>query len=377
LIHAASDRHLWARSYDRELRDVMALQGEVATAIAEAIQVEVRPDERRRLAQTTAVHADAYESYLKGRFYWSMRGRENMAKAAGYFQQAIAQDNAYAPAYSGLSDTFRQFDQEGMAPRDCMPKAEAAARKALALDDTLAEAHASLAGVLYRYDWDWDQADREFQRSLDLDPNSAEGHRAYAIYLLTVRRNEQAVVQARRAQELSPLSPVIGVELATALARVGRYDEAVEQLDKTRQLNPTFGRVTQTLALLYAQQGDRPKAIGVYESARARAQRSEAAPGPWLGYLYGATGRSEEARAALRALQERSTREYVTPQSYAIVHLGLGHRPEALRLLEKACDERAIEVLGFSGPLFDVLHDDPRYRDLVGRMGLAAAYFPG
>jgi TolB-like protein/DNA-binding winged helix-turn-helix (wHTH) protein/Flp pilus assembly protein TadD len=376
LVHAPTDRHLWARSYDRELRDVLALQEEVARAIAQAVQVEVRPDERRRLSQAAAVDPEAYELYLRGRFYWSMRGRENLLKAAGYFQQAIAEDATYAPAYSGLSDTYRQSDQDGVAPDDCMPKAEAAARKALALDDTLAEAHASLAGVLYRYHWDWDGAKREFQRSLDLDPNSAEGHRAYAIYLLTMRRDEEALRQAQRAQGLSPISPVIGVEMAVALMRMERYDEAIEQLRKTRELEPTSPRVDQTLALLYARQGDLPKAIASFEQGRVRKGRSAAAPGPWLGYLSGATGRRPEALAALRALEQRSREQYVTPQHFAIVHLGLGHRKEAFAYLERAYEQRAIEVLGFSGPLFDLLHDDPRYRDLVGRMGLAEAYFP-
>ena len=376
LIDARTDRHVWAKSYDRDLRDVLALQAEVAGAIAEAIQVEVRPDERRRLSRTAAVHPDAYESYLKGRFYWGMRGRENLLRAAGYFQEAIAQDPAYAPAYSGLSDTHRMFDQDGAPPRECMPKAEAAARKALALDETLAEAHASLAGVLYRYHWDWSGAEKEFRRSLDLDPNYAEGHRAYAIYLLTMRRNEEALPEAQRAHGLSPVSPVIGVELGAALARLGRYDEATEQLRKTRELEPTFGRVDQTLALMYAQQGDLAKAIAVFDERRARLGRPASAGGPWLGYLCGATGRSTEALAVLRALEERSRQQYVTPQQLAIVHLGLGHKEEAFTLLEKAYEQRAIEGLGFSGPLFDLLHDDARYRDLLGRMGLGEAYFP-
>ncbi len=256
LIHAASDRHLWARSYDRDLRDVLALQGEVARAIAEALQVELRPDERRRLSRTAAIHPEAYEAYLKGRFYWSMRGRDNLLKAAGYFQQAIAEDPTFAPAYSGLSDTHRLFDTNGLAsPRECMPKAEAAARKALALDDTLAEAHASLAGVLYRYHWDWEDAEREFQRALDLDPNYAEGHRAYAIYLLTMRRDAEALHEVRRAQELSPLSPVIGVEVAAALMRVG-------PLRRSRRTAPEDPRARPNLSAREADAGNGVRAAG-------------------------------------------------------------------------------------------------------------------
>jgi tetratricopeptide (TPR) repeat protein len=376
LIQASTDRHLWARSYDREVRDVLALQGEVARAIAEAVQVQLRPDEQHRLSRTAAVQPEAYELYLKGRFYWSMRGRENLLKAAAYFEQAITLDPTYAPAYSGLSDSYRQFDQQGVAPRECMPKAEAAARKALELDDTLAEAHASLAGVLFRYYWDWDGAEREFRRALDLDPSYAEGHRALAIYLLTRRRDEEALLHARRAQELSPLSPVIGVEVATALTRLRRYDETFEQLRQTRQLDPTFARVDQTLALAYAQQGDPKKAIAVLERRRASAGRPAAAAGPWLGYWYGVTGRSADALAELRGLEERSRQQYVSPQHFAVVHLGLGHKREAFTFLEEAYEQRAIEVLGFSGPLFELLHDEPRYRDLLSRMGLADAYFP-
>jgi TolB-like protein/DNA-binding winged helix-turn-helix (wHTH) protein/Tfp pilus assembly protein PilF len=377
LIDALTDHHLWARSYDRELRDVLGLQSELAQAIAQAVQVEVRPEERRRLSRAAAVHPEAYENYLKGRFYWGLRGRENILKAAGYFQQAIADDPAYAQAYSGLSDVQRGFSVNGVAPpRECMPKAEAAARKALALDDTLAEAHASLAGVLYEYHWDWEGAEREFQRALDLDPNYAEGHRAYAVYLLMVHRNQEALREAERARERSPLSPVINVELAYALARAGRYDEALERLRQTRELDPNFFRLGPTLALTYAQRGDFAKAIAVFEERKARTGHAAAPAGPLLAYLYGVTGRRAEALRALRALEDPSRQQRVGPQGRAIAHLGLGDKAEAVALLERACEERAIDVLYFSGLLFDGLHDDPKYRDLVTRMGLAKAYFP-
>jgi tetratricopeptide (TPR) repeat protein len=251
-----------------------------------------------------------------------------------------------------------------------MPKAEAAARKALALDDTLAEAHASLAGVLYRYQWDWEGAEREFQRSLELDPNYAEGHRAYAIYLLTVRRNEEALAEARRARELSPLSPIINVELGAALVRVGRYDEAIQQAHKALEIDPQFARAYTALAAAYEGQGDRPKAVAALEQAASLSGRAGSA---WQGYLYGVSGRRREAVAILAALEERSRNQYVSPQHFAIVHLGLGHKEEAFALLEKAYEERAFEVLGFSGLLFDRLSDDPRFQDLLRRMRLPTA----
>jgi TolB-like protein/DNA-binding winged helix-turn-helix (wHTH) protein/Flp pilus assembly protein TadD len=370
LIHAPTDRHLWSRSYERELRDVLALQAELAAAITQAIQGKLQPEAQRRLAARTTVNPDAYDAYLKGRFFWNRRSPPDLSKAVEYFQQAIERDSAYAPAYSGLSDAYRMFGLQGLPPRECMPKAEAAARKALALDDTLAEAHASLAGVLYRYQWDWEGAEREFQLSLELDPNYAEGHRAYAIYLATVRRNEEAVAEARRARELSPLSPIINVELGGTLVSVGRYDEAIQQLQRVLEMDPKFARAYVTLGAAYEGQGDRPKAIAALEKA---ASLSGGAGTAWLGYFYGVSGRRREALAILTAIEERSRKQYVSPQHAAIVHLGLGHEEEAFALLEKAYEERAFEFLGFSGPVFDRLSDDPRFQDLLRRMRLPTA----
>ena len=372
LIQAATDRHLWAQSYERERRDVLALQSEVAAAIAQAIQVKLQPEEKRRMTQVQAsVQPEAYEAYLKGRFYWSKRSPETSLKAVGYFQQAIEKDPAYAPAYSGLSDTYRAFDVQGLAPpRECMPKAEAAARKALALDDTLAEAHASLAGVLYRYDWDWEGAEREFRLSLELEPNYAEGHRAYAVYLMTVRRHEEALAEAQRARELSPLSLVINTELGLALVRLGRYDEAIEQLQKTLEIDPKFARVYQTLAFAYEGKGDWPRAM---ETLEGRPGDGHGRRYPWLGYAYGVTGRRSEALEMLARLEKLSHEHYISPQGPAIIHLGLGNKDQAMAWLEKAYDERAFEVLGFSGPLFDRLSGDPQFQDLLRRMRLPTA----
>ncbi len=372
LIHATSDRHLWAQSYERQLRDVLALQMEVAAAIAQAVRVKLQPEEERRLTRVeAAVRPAAYEAYLQGRFYWSQRSPETTPKAVAYFQQAIELDPAYAPAYSGLSDAYRAFDVQGLAPpRECMPKAEAAARKALALDDTLAAAHASLAGVLYRYDWDWDGAEREFRLSLELEPNSAESHRAYAVYLMTVRRHDEALAEAQRARELSPLSLVINTELGLALVRLGRYDEAIEQLHKTLEIDPRFGRAYQTLGVAYEAKGDWPRAL---EALEKTAGGGQGRPNPWLGYAYGVTGRRREALEILARLEKLSHERYVSPQGLAIVHLGLGNEEQAMAWLEKAYDERAFEVLGFSGELFDRLSGDPRFQDLLRRMRLPTA----
>jgi len=369
LIQAAADRHLWARRYERELRDVLALQGEVARAIAQAIQVEVRPEEGRRLASARVVHPDAYDAYLKGRFFWSKQSRDGKLKAVAYFEQAIEKDPTYAPAYSGLSDTYRQFDQQGLAaPRECMPKAEAAARKALALDDTLSEAHASLAGVLYRYHWDWPGAEKEFLVSLELDPNSAEGHRAYATYLASVRRDEESLAEVRRARELSPLSLSINTQLGRALTHLGRYEEAIDQLRKAQEIDASFVGPTIALGVLYLRKGDLPQAIAALEKAAALSSpRSQA----WLGYAYGVTGRRTEAVKILAELERLSRQQYVPPLSFAIVHLGLGEKQRALALLETGYEERTVDSPGLA-VLFELLRDEPRYQAILRRMGLPA-----
>ena len=279
LIHASTDHHLWARTYERELREVLALQGQLAGAIAEAVQVKVQPEEGRRLAGRGAVDPDAYDAYLKGRLFSERRSSRDLSKAIACFQQAIARDPTYAPAYSGLSDVYRMFGVQGLPPRECMPKAEAAARKALSLDDTLAEAHASLAGVLYRYQWDWQGGEREFRISLELDPGSAEGHRAYAVYLWTVRRNEEALSEMEHARELSPLSATINVELGAALVRVGRFGDAIQQVQKALEIDPKVGGAHTVLARAYEGQGDGRRALAALESG-SDSGRANA----WLAY---------------------------------------------------------------------------------------------
>jgi len=368
LIDAANDTHIWAHDYEREVRDVLGLQIELAEAIANAIRVEVRPEERSRLTRSQAVKPEAYDEYLRGRFYWSSRRAENLLRAAEHFQNAIAHDSTYAPAYSGLSDTYRQFDVLGLgAPRDCMPKAEAAARQALTLDDTLAEAHASLAGVLYRYHWKWAEAEQEFGRALELDPYYAEGHRARAVFLVFLRRNDEAVIAAERARELSPWSPEINVELGAALRRVGRYEEAIRQLRKTQEIAPDLPRLPQVLALTYLQMGDPARALATLD----RPAVPLSARGYVFGYLCAIQGRRQEARNVLTELQRRARSGYVSPQHFAIVHLGLGEQDQALLLLEKAYEERAFDVHSFSGLIADVLLDEPRFQDILRRMGLA------
>jgi TolB-like protein/DNA-binding winged helix-turn-helix (wHTH) protein/Tfp pilus assembly protein PilF len=367
LIQARGDRHLWAQTYQREQRNLVALQADIALAIAREIDQQIRPDEAQRLSRVRMVSPQAYDEYLRGRFEWNRRTPAGTLSAVHHFEAAIAADPQYAPAHSGLSDAYRFFDAQGLAaPAEGMPKAEAAGRRALALDDSLAEAHASLAGVLYRYRWEWQASEQEFQRALSLDRNNAEIHRAYAGLLFTLRRYAEAVDQGYRARALDPLSPVISVELASALFRAHRPDEARAVLEHARTLTPTGTRVDQALAFEHLDRRRWRDAIDVI-----RRSTSGEAPSAWLAYAYAMDGRPEDARAVLARLHALAATRFVWPQMFAVVHFGLGEREEGFRWLDEACRQRAFEMRTFTSGLFDLLADDPRFQDLLRRMGLS------
>jgi TolB-like protein/DNA-binding winged helix-turn-helix (wHTH) protein len=368
LIQAAGDGHLWAETFERDERDVLTLQADIALAIALAVHSQIRPDVQHRLARARAVNPGAYDAYLRGRFEWNRRTPGGMLKAIRYFEEAIAKDSRYAPAYSGLSDTYRFLDLQGLAaPAQAMPQAEMAAKQALALDDSLAEAHASLAGVLYRYRWEWRAAEQEFRRSLELEPNYAEGRRAYGIYLSMMRRYDESVEQLRRARQLNPLSQTYSMDLVQALVFAGRRDEAFAALDRARDLFPNARRRAHVmLAYDHVLQRRWEEAVAAFEQGTDPGR-----PTHWLGFAYGAAGRTADARATLAALHQRAKTEYVSPQDFATVHLGLSERDEAFRLVEQAYEQRSIDLRDFTEGLFIFLCDDPRFQDLLRRMGLA------
>ena len=367
LIQAAGDRHLWAETFERDERDLLMLQADIALAIARAVRLQIRPDEQQRMARARAVNPEAYDAYLRGRFEWTRRTPAGTLKAIKYFEEAIAKESHYAPAYSGLSDTYRLLDLQGLAaPTEAMPKAEAAAKQALALDDSLAEAHASLAGVLYRYRWEWQAAEREFRRSLELEPNYAEGRRAYGVYLSVMRRFDESVAELGHARRLNPLSQTYSMEFVEALLLGGRRDEAFAALDRARGLFPRASPLHVLLAHDHVLQRRWAEAIAAFEKGTDAGR-----PTHWLGFAYGIGGRVADARATLAALHQRAKTEYLTPQHFATVHLGLGERDDVFRLLEQAYEQRAIDLWDFTGGLFIFLHGDPRFQDLLRRMGLA------
>jgi TolB-like protein/DNA-binding winged helix-turn-helix (wHTH) protein len=367
LIHGAADRHLWAQIFERQAQDILALQADLALAIARAIHLQILPNEQQRLAKWQAVDRDAYDAYLRGRFEWNRVTPQGTLKGIALFEEAIAKDARYAPAYSGLSDSYRLLDQQGLSrPEQSMPKAAAAARQALKLDDSLGEAHASLAGVLYRYEWQWDAAEREFRRSVDLEPNYAEGRRAYGVFLGAMRRFDESVEQLRRARELNPLSQIFSGSFVAALYRAGRNTEAVAEAERIRGPFPGVTRRLDTeSAYVYMRQGRWQEAIAALGTDPPGAR-----PNPWLGYCYAKVGREADARAMLAVLHENAKNQYRPLQTFAIVHLGLGERDEAFAWLEKGYEERALDVATLTIGLFELLRDDPQFRDLLRRMGL-------
>jgi TolB-like protein/Tfp pilus assembly protein PilF len=373
LIHAPTDRHLWAQSFDREFRSILVLYSDVARAIASEIRISVTPEERRSFAVAgSAENPEAYQTYLRGRYHWNRRTEEDFRKAIEHFNRAIELDPRYPPAFTGLADSYSLLGTyEVLPPREAYSRAKAAAVKALEMDARNAEAHTSLAWVRFRYDWDWVGAEQSFRRAIELNPNYATAHHWYARFLAAMGRFAEAEASARRAHELDPLSPIINTVLGEVFLFSRRYDEAIRQLETTLELDSSFAYGVNKLAHAYALKGMYPQAI-------ATSRKASSLPGarPWflaeLGYVYALAGRERDAWRILKELEELSKRRYVSAYTVAHVYIGLGDRQHALDWLERAYEERSSLLTEFTDPLFDGLREDPQFKDLIRRMN-----FPG
>jgi serine/threonine-protein kinase len=372
LIHASTDRHLWARSYERDFKDVLALQDEVAQAIASQIQARLTSDEQARLSRARSVNPEAHEAYLKGRYEWYRWTPESYQKALDYFRQSIAIDPSYAPAYAGLSMAYARLGDSGGAwrPGDAYPKAKSAALQAVELDSELAEAHVALGMSILWNDWDWAAAERELRRAVDLNPGSAIAHQAYSVLLTNMGRNEEALVQIDRGHELDPLSLTTRGVKAFRLFSARRYDEAIEEAKSALQLDPAAIQAREILGRAYLQKGMVGPAITELERAVDLSRRDVGAVA-WLGYAYGVAGKKEKAQELLRELEQRFERSYVSPPLVALVYLGLGDRDHAFEWLEKGYALRDNLIVRLNATReFDVLRSDPRFADLKRRVGL-------
>ncbi len=376
LIHGADDRHLWADSYERELRDILTLQSEVARAIAQEIRVTLTPPEERRLASAQAVDPEVHQLYLKGRNHWNKRTEAGFRKAIEYFQQAIEKDPSCALAYAGLADCYGLLAEYGiLPPKEAYPKAKAAALKALEIDDTLAEAHVSLGWIKEGFDWDWSGAEREYRQAIRLNPGYATARHWYASLLSTLGRSQEAIAESRRAQELDPLSPIIHAQAGFVSFEARQYERAVEEYRKALELDPDFVVGHLVLGQTYGQMGRHEEAIAELERAVTLSQNG-AEDIAWLARAYGMAGRTDEARELLADLERRSQASYVAPALFGMIYAGLGEKDRAFECFEKAYQEHGsyLEYLP-NGPEYDVLRDDPRFDDLLRRMGLDPAAY--
>ena len=371
LIEAAVDRHLWAQSYDGDLRDTLALQSRVARAIAEEIRVSVQPKEQAALNNVKAVNPDAYEAYLKGRYFWNKRTADGLSKAREYFDEAVAKAPDYAQAYSGLADTYALLGdwQYGvMASRDALPAAKAAAIKALELDNTLGEAHTSLGFALDGFDWDWASAEKEFRRAIDLNPGYATAHHWYAWHLSLMGRHGEAIAEMRKARSLDPLSLIINADLAEVLLIAHFYDESVRQSRKTIEMDPDFALAHNQLAEAYLQKQMRDDAITEFQKAVQLSEGSAICTAN-LARAYASSGRSADAGQLLTDLKKRLNPAYSNAAEIAMVYAALGEKAQAMVWLERGYNERFNPGV-LLRPGFDSLRADPRFRDIVNRVGL-------
>jgi len=373
LIHAASDRHLWVQTYERGMRDVLDLQSEIAQAIAREVKIQMTPDEQARLASRHPVRPKAFDDYLQGRYlYWNKRTEENLAKAIEHFRNAVKEDASFAQAHVGLADCYNAMGtvQVGaLPPIEARRLAEQSAVKALELDAGLAEAHSALGHVKH-FNWNWTGAEQDFKRAIELNQNYANAHNFYAGYLMSRGRVEESIAASNRARELDPFSLSISAQRGFLLENARRYDEAIAQLRAVIEMDRNHYQAYWFLGHTYAAKGEFEQAITAAQKAVDLSERVPGALG-FLGLAYGLAGRKAEATKVLDELLKLNESRYVTPAAMVNVYIGLGDKDQAFVWLEKAYQERSnylpwLKVF----PIVDPLRSDPRFADLVRRIGL-------
>jgi len=367
LIEAANDKHLWAESYDRDLRDVLSLQDEVARRIADQVQVKLTPQEQKQLSVKTPTNPEAYQLYLQGRFFWNKGDEQGLKKSIEYYQAALSKEPNYALAYAGLADSYSGFSDWYLPPRQVMPQAKAAALKALQLDDSLAATHVALCWIHAVYDWDWSGAEQECNRAIELNPNSADAHDTNATFLSSIGRWEKMEVELRLAQELDPLSYRYFADGAMDYFAERRYDQAVVQAQKSLSLQPDYFIAHLYLGMIYAQSGRVSEAVA--EAQKAVQLSGSPLAEAVLGYSYATAGQKSEALKIAADLQGRFDKRFVCPFEIGTIYIRLGEKEESFRWLDRAYEERSICISGMKfDPRLDPIRSDPRYDTLVRKL---------
>jgi tetratricopeptide (TPR) repeat protein len=374
LVDVDDGSQLWGGQYNADFSDLIGVQEEIARVISEKLLSTLSREQQKRLAKRYTESPEAYRLYLKGRFYWSKRTLEGLKKGMDYFQQAIDKDPSYALAYTGLADSYAllgSVEYSALPPAEAMPKARAAAVKALEVDDSLAEVHASIAYV-HIFDWHWQEAERAYRRAIELNPNYATAHHWYAMYLGAMGRFAEARAEIELAQELDPLSLPINAGVGWYFFLTRQYHRALEEYRKTLEMDQNFYMAHFLLGLAYAQQSMFEEAIAEYQRAGTLSNGHPlmiAAP----GYVYALLGQREESEGVLDQLVHLSKRRYVSPYYIAAIYTALGEKELAFEWLSRACDNRSEGLVWLKvDPLFDALHDDARFAELLARVGLDA-----
>lgn len=370
LVDTATENSLWKQTYNKSLTNLVALQSEIARDVADRLKVKLSGADEQRLAKNYTANAEAYQLYLKGRYHLLKTTRPEFQTAISYFQQAIAIDQSYALAYVGLADAYRSLALAGeMTPTEFMPKAKAAANKAIEIDDRLADAHAVLGWVIFWHDWDWTAAENQFRRALELDPNNADAHLFYGHLLIHTDRFTEGLAEAKRARELDPLNLRTNVLEGSFLFSAGRIDEALTRLQKTSELDANYWLAHHFTSGVYIEKGMYTEAIAAARKARGLAGASTQPIG-FLGYALAKSGQRAEARGLLDGLLKSSSEQYVSAYSIALIYNGLEENDEAIASLERGFKQRDPRMVFLKvEPKWNNLHNDPRFKELLRKIG--------
>ena len=364
-------KQLWGEQYNRKLADLLAVKSDIAREVSQRLRSQLSGEEQQKLTRGSTQNPEAYQLYLKGNYYTSKFTNEGFGKGIEYFNQAIAIDPNYALAYSGLAFNYNNAGDWMTPPREAAPKAREAASKALAIDDTLAGAHLSLATTAHWYDWDWSTAEREFKRAIELSPNDPRPHGYYSWYLATMGRTDQALAEAKRGQQLDPVSLEANLFVGSILVFSRQSDRAIEQLRSGIELDPTYWYAHDFLGRAFEQKGSLPEAIAEFQRA-LELEKDNAENWSNLGHAYAVSGKRAEAQKIIDQLKELSAHSYVAPYNLAAIYAGLGDKDQAFAWLDRAYADRS----GFLAFYFntdahmDSLRSDPRFNELVRRVGL-------
>jgi len=364
LVNVADGSQMWGDQYQRKLDDILAIEAEISQEISQRLRLKLTGEDRARLARRATENTEAYQLYLQGRFYWNQNTEAGMRKAVECYQQAIDKDPAYARAYAGLADAYNSLGFMAYMPsKEAFPNARAAANRALRLDDTLSEAHNSLAGVRYLYDWDWPGAEKELKRAIELDPDYATAHDFYSHFLIMTGRTDEAMTEIRRALALDPVSVRVNSRLGVQLYFARQFDQAIKQLRKTLELDPNHPMTSAYLGMAYLAKSMYPEAI--------EAMRKLPGPPTRLALAYAMAGRRAEAKRIVDRLEEIAKTSFVSPADVAYVYAALGQKDAAMGWMEKAYEARSPPMVFLKmDPKVDSLRADPRFRDLLRRVGL-------